>query len=450
MNSGPPIRAVVVLLAVMLQSGIEGCTAQEKTKTMNTIFYRDDVKKPITLSVPPAKVHAASELWAPAPQSPDPAHGFYYRPFANAMRNSRLPHVSGTGFRKIQWQADLDSSSHPRFVLNGGGRVLVQKDFAWELFDDRGSRIIRGGSGAGDIFLDGENGLFYTTDQDGLVVARKLLDGKEAYAFFPMFGSGYDRTVLAREKRNVWVIGIEIPQVSHSASRPAEYTVMEVQDLGDSLKKDEDGILISNLRVATLIARPVPLLTAMTGSKLVLGAPDHVYVADERLTVTGDLTFTGTPETMSLDEEGRIYLVAQIEDENKHMVRVLMVVSPDGSELLRTRLSGRSGNVIAPPLVGYDHMTYLLQGDTIVAVGPEGSIRWETFAGGSIAGAVATGDGKLLVSAGSIIASYGGNGERDVQFALEGEHWATPPVITAGGKLIAASDKKLYCLEARR
>lgn len=449
MNVMLPTRAAVVLMAVVLQPGTEGCTAQEKTRPMNTIFYRDDVEKPIALSVPPTQVHAPSDKWVPSPQAPDSAHGFYCRPFANAMRNSRLPRPSGAGFRKILWQSDLDPSSHPRFVLNGGGRLLVQKDFAWELFDEQGSRIIRGGSGAGDIFLDAENSLFYTTDQDGLVVARNLSDGKEAYAFFPMFGSGYVRTVLAREKRNVWVIGIEIPQVSHSASRPAEYTVMEVQDLGESLKKDEDGILMSNLRIAMLITRPVPLLTAMTGTKLVLGAPNHVYITDEQLNVTKDLEFAGTPETMSLDEEGRMYLVAQTEDENKVAVRVLMVLSPDGTEVMRTRLPDHSATLIAPPIVGYDHTTYLLQDDTIVAVGVDGKTRWKTFAGGAIVGAVSMADGKLLVSAGSIIASYDANGEREVQFVIENENWTTPPIMTAAGQLIAASEKKLYCMVRR-
>jgi hypothetical protein len=59
------------------------------------------------------------------------------------------------------------------------------------------------------------------------------------------------------------------------------------------------------------------------------------------------------------------------------------------------------------------------------------------------------GDGKRLVSAGGIIASYGADGEKEVQFAIEGEQWATPPIITATGRLIAASDKKLYCLVKR-
>jgi hypothetical protein len=395
------------------------------------------------------KVHASNGIWAPAPKSPDPAHGFYSRPFANAMRNSRIPYPAGGGFRKILWESDLDASSRPRFVLNGGGRLLVQKDLAWELFDDQGSRILRGGSGAGDIFFDAEDSLFYTTDQDGLVVARNTSDGKEAYSFFPMFGSGYVRTILAREKRNVWVVGIEIPQVSHSASRPAEYTVMEIQDLGTSLKKDEDGILISNLRVATLITRPVPLLTAMNGPKLILGAPDHVYTAGEQLNIISDLEFVGAPEVMSVDEEGRVYLVAQTEDENKVAAHVLMVLSPDGGELMRNRMTNHSATIIAPPIVGYDHTTYVLEEDTIAAIGVDGKTRWRTFAGGAIAGGVAMADGKLLVSAGGIIASYNTAGEREVQFAIEGEHWATPPIVTAAGRLIAASDKRLYCLVRR-
>ena len=444
-----PIWAVFVLLAVVFQPGIDGCKAQEKIETMNTIFYRDDVEKPISLSVPPVKVKTSGDIWVPTPQSPDPAHGLYARPYANAMHNSRIPYPAGGGFRKILWESDIDASSRPRFVLNGGGRLLVQKDLAWELFDDNGSRILRGGSGAGDIFLDAEDSLFYATDQDGLVVARNISDGKEAYSFFPMFGSGYVRTILAREKRTVWVIGIEVPQVSHSAGRPAEYTVMEVQDLGESLKKDEDGILMSNLRVATLITRPVPLLTAMTGKKLILGAPDHVYTADEHLNVTRDLELVGTPEAMSVDEGGRVYLVAQTEDEHKAAVRVLMVISPDGSELMRNQLTNHSATIVAPPIVGYDHTTYLLEEHTVVAVGVDGKTRWKTFAGGAIVGGVATADGKLLVAADSIIASYDATGEREVQFALEGENWATPPIVTATGRLIAASDKKLYCLVRR-
>ena len=88
-------------------------------------------------------------------------------------------------------------------------------------------------------------------------------------------------------------------------------------------------------------------------------------------------------------------------------------------------------------------------GRVIHAIDSAGNVAWRhELESSAIAGAVLTGDGQLVVSAGNGLYAFDAKGTRKVLVTLEGEELKTPPVVDADGRLFAASDRTLYCFAA--
>lgn len=431
--------AVVLLLLVITHAS---CQAQRQDEPMNILFYRTDVEHPISLSVAPTAIRPAEHRVRAAAV---PEEGAYQRPLANAQRNARLPVSAEHGVREVRWKAALDAAFAPHFVLHRGNRVVVQQEGAWQLFDTQGVPLAEGARSAGDMVIDTVQKVFYLNTHNGLLEARELSTGAVSYSLFPMFGAGYIRSVLASQEQRLWIVGTELPVMSHRDTRPPEYTLLEVQDLGHPLEQDEDGILTSNQRLETLMTRPVPMLAAMHNQTLVLAAPGHVFLIDDALQVQADLQGAFTPLAMSLDESGFIYLIVWTEEEEGGQRHALWVLTPQGERLVDVALPERAE--YGPPIIGYNRLVYILLDDRVLAVSPEGEVRWNEHAGGPVAGAVATADGQLLVAAGGYIVAFDPAGERSVFFYEEGTQWMTPPVLTERQRLFIASEQYLYCLQ---
>jgi hypothetical protein len=150
---------------------------------------------------------------------------------------------------------------------------------------------------------------------------------------------------------------------------------------------------------------------------------------------------------MSLDESGFIYLVVLIEEEDGAHRYALWALTPQGEQVMDVTLPKRSG--YGPPIVGYNYQVYILLGDRILAISPEGDVLWNKATGASIAGAIATADDQLLVAAGEMISAYDAAGERTVLFYEEGVAWATPPVLTERQQVYVASQHHLYGLQPK-
>ena len=436
------------LLSLLLIACVS-CQAQPQNPTMDILFYRTDVEKPITLGVAPTAIRNADAAWVLPPPAAAKGEGAYTRPFANGQRNSRTPIALPEGIWEVAATMPLDEAYAAEFVLRVGDRLLVQQDEAWQLFDRDGTLLAQGGRETGEVVVDAVHERFYTNDHTGFIKAWDLATGDAAFLLFPLFGQGYDRSVVRANGERLWLVGTELPVMSHRETRPPEYTILEAHSLGHPLRTDEEKMLLSSRRLETLMTRPVPMLTAAGAPGLVLAAPGHVFLVDEALQVTADLQGTFKPLALSLDEAGLIYLIVRVPDEEVEgaETRALWGLTADGQRFLNVPIPETPGDSYRPPLIGYDRTVYVLLEHEVMAIDPDGALRWQQHAGAPIAGAVVTADHQVLVSAGPrILALDPSSGERRLVFEGPGDTLQTPPVLAALDRLLVASGSQVFDL----
>jgi len=413
---------------------------------MNIIFYGSDANKPIPLDVEPVLIRHVSE-YPPLPNAePVPEENGCLRPFANQQLNSRLTAALPDSDWEIMWLAELSEDMPAMFVFRAAGRVVVQQERGWRLFDHRGELVTYGQRGEGHLAIDAENHLFYARDMSGFVSARDLFTGDEKFGLYAALGNGFSHTVWSREGQRIFIISFELPVVSDRGEREPDYTIMEVYDLGTPIEVDIDNVLTSAGCQSVLTSRGVPFLTALHNHTLVMAATDHIFLANENLKITNDFQGEFIPLAMSLDESGRIYLIVHSEDEQ----RALWVITPEGERIVNVEIPSIADDVYAPPVIGYDHRVYIMLGDRVMAISPEGETLWQQHAGGTIAGAFVTADNQLLVSAGSILYAFDDQGERRILCYFADETLLTPPILTERGRLLVASDRHIYCLRPKQ
>lgn len=403
---------------------------------MKPIQYQAEAGwKEITPTAAPIRSASVQPLPAAAPG----AYADYTQPHANPEQNSRLAASLPAGPWTVRWQAEINPAFRPTFVLAGNDAVVVQAG-EWRLFDRQGRPVSRDRLGLGPMALDTGNGYLYHITINSYLAARRLADGGPFFQFLPRFGDLYARTFYARNGQRLLVAGVEF-QKAPLEVKIADTSMMQVTGLGNPIRADEMGDLASMESPAVLLLPWVNLVVAAHGEWIVAATPGHVYFLDWKLGFRAAFEASFEPQAMSLDEAGRVYLVAASETQTS-----LWLLTPAGERLYSFALPPGTAAISTPPIVGYDHTVYLIAGQYIFAVAPDGKLHWSRAATGAIAGAVLTGDGQLLTAEGSQIAAWNQRGERRVVHAFPGEDLATPPVLTTHGDLLVASRGRLFCL----
>jgi hypothetical protein len=236
------------------------------------------------------------------------------------------------------------------------------------------------------------------------------------------------------------IAGSERPRGAHGEFEPTR-SVIDLFDLGSPLQVDEMGNLASADPRASLILPSVTMLVAGVDERLVAAIPNGIYVMNWSLKVEAAFSTDVEPVAMSLDESGRIYLVAEKEERKR-----LLQLSTTGEQFWSVDLP--SGiDVFQPPVIGYDHTAYVIGRNHLVAVGPDGKVRWSKTAS-AVAGAAVTSDDRLLASEENAVMLLNAAGERRRVFAISDGKLSTPPILTADSEILVASNTHLYCLSA--
>jgi hypothetical protein len=410
---------------------------------MSSIFFHLPDNSPIEAQGTPMPIRAGAGV--PITEAKPSPGDACLRPYANARMNSRLTGSLPSETWKARWQTDLPLDFLPEALMQFGNRILAQGVDLWLLLDLDGKTIRQGGRTPGDLLLDPANGLFYHVKHSGYVQARQMTDGEESFSFFPLYGEGYRRSVLARRGSRMLLHSFELPQMMAERVRTPDLTIVELKELGDPIQKDEQGYLTSDADLTNLCSRTIPMLVAVDGDAPVLAAPGHLFLADQDLTIRADLTGDFQPVSMSLDEAGRIYLIAQTQGGAE-----LWVVAQNGERQSASPLPEGASARGLPPIIGWDHTVYMVVGDTAVAIAPDGAKRWEHALSGSFGGASVTADGQLLIGSGSELLALDVQGNRRVVHNFAGEHLATAPILTTTGELLVASHRRLFCLTYER
>jgi len=401
---------------------------------MSATFFEVESEKPLEFE----SMAIRSRAQAPPPAAtPGPPRGTP-RPHGSAQRNGRNAARVSASKWKLAWTRDLEPGFAPSFVLQAGERIALQEPDSWSLLDRDGRVLRREARGPGDLVLDADQGLLYTTDPNGFVAATQLADGEPRFLVAAYFGRGWAREVLAQQGSRLLIESVELPGMAEPRRNP-EYGVFEVQDLGSPVQTEE-GQVTSARRLVAVMSRSRPLLTAMDGDASVVAVPGHVSRLDARLRVTADHGADFEPLALSVDELGRAHLVVRSGKETR-----LWVVTREGDRTLDVALAVAPDTIAAPPIVGYDHTVYVVARDRVLAVTANGSQVREYEAGRSIAGAVATADPALVVATGRELVRFDAAGERRLLLALP-ENLITPPTVAADGAMLAASTAHLFRL----
>jgi len=435
MPSKCPLIALLLILAAC-----GGRLDVQPERAMNSSPVDTTWKEVTPLAEAPRPIQWVPRAATPSRAAPDGKS--YPRRFANAAHNSRLGVALPAGRWEVRWKTELNGELFPELLLADSRRILLEGYSEWHLFDMQGELLATNERGPSEVLLDGSHSLIYALDSFGYLAAWSLQEGTLAFQMPIDFGDQFSRPFIARRAQRLFVTGIARKLQPHAPPRNRAF--VEAMDLGDPLQVDDTNVLASLRTHARLMRRTRLLLTALQDDALVIATQDRVYQADLDLQLQRAFTGTFTPQTMSLDEAGRIYLTVYMETDAGEERRALWVLSPGGELLVDAELPQAPA---IPPIVGYDHRVYLVLEDRVRALNAEGELLWEQHAGEEIVGAIVTADDRLLVAAGQLLAAFDVEGEREVIFYLEKDRWATPPVLTEEGRLYVASERHLYCLQ---
>ncbi len=391
------------------------------------------VEMPASQAITPATVPA------PAPRAVPGADAQVLQPFVNAQQNSRLGVPAGNGKTwALKWRASISDNVQATTLLAAGERILAYGEMSWQLFDGRGNAIQERTIGESGATLDPQQSLFYAADQFGRLAAFNLNDGKPAFTMLLRQTKAFRRTFIDRRGALLITVGFQLAVDAHKED--PQYSIAEVTDLHDPGNRkswiDPGGPVIAH----DLVAHTNLMLPAMIGSSLVLALRDGVYVLDSALEIRHALTGSFVPAALSLDEAG-IHLVVQA-----GQTVSLWLLKPDGERVYSFDLPPGITRLLGPPIVGYNHVVYLISGRHILAVGQDGKLDWSREATSPIAGAAVTADDQLLTSEGSQVAAWDAKGERRVLFTFP-EALTTAPILTKSGELLAAGRSGLFCAE---
>lgn len=413
---------------------------------MASDFFDMLTEQPVLLAEAPVSIRDADVAGVPDGAAPQAQTVSYPRPYANEAANSRSAGTLPEGLWEVRWRTELTAGLDPMFVLHEKGAILLPGPFQWQLFDAQGASQGVGALGVGQAILDTEHDLFLGPGRTGVVTGWSLANGTRQFSLLIATDDSFRQALLARREGRLLVLSVGYKGQPHGG-QPPEEALLEVYTLGPAEAVDAVGFL-RGARVQARLRRESPLLlAALHEDTVVLAAENQIILADWTLRLTTALEETFIPLAMSLDEAGRIYVVVLQRADEAPERRALWVLTPDGQRLVDVTLPEAESDAYTPPIVGYDHRVHLFQGEHIVSVGADGTMQERQYAGGPIAGGLATADGWLIVAAGGLLSAFDADGERRVIHLLEDDQWVTPPVLTSRGRILVASERYLYCLQ---
>lgn len=445
-----PVTAGAILLIVLLgcqaQPGQQSSGSRRPTpggqqnrkpggKAMVDLFFEIPLEEStkIEIAATPIRPSAAAAL----PKAAAPADAACARPFCNDEWNSRL----GKGVPAVQWPIRWETALNPKFppsyIAQAGDRILVEGGGQWQLFDRNGKMLSSAAIKSGQSVMDPAHALIYAVDQDGALSAYRFADGRKVFTTSLAYGDTFWRQFLARSGSRLIILGVEQEAFPHRPTPPNK-SVIEVKELADPLRVDPSGQLLSVRDAGNLRAESSKVTMALHAGTLAFAVPDRIYLVDLNLKVGAALEESFEPVVLSLDEAGRVYLIAKRGEQLS-----LWVITPQGQRVLAYDLPPEFGIPSVPPIVGYDHRIYLTGAGRTLAINPDGKLAWEQPMSGP---AAVTADDQLLVASGSVLVAFDGRGNRRVIRDFQGDVLKTPPITASDGDILVASAQRLYRL----
>ncbi|MDB4930054.1 MAG: hypothetical protein JWM10_2538 [Myxococcaceae bacterium] len=411
---------------------------------MTTFSLLAFMKPTRVVEVEPRPLRAASlpERFAPAP--PPAAPTGPTQPFADARQNSRLAVALNDPF-SVAWgqrfAVPLRPDTHPHSVLQHGDAVLVQAP-VWQLFGLDGRARRAGTTGSSPLVITADDGSFCWVNGDGCLVSAPLATGRTLWSYGLRLNDGATYPFVGVRGRKVVVVGGEFDSNPEENPKQATRLGLEVVDLGDPIEASDSGILRSATTPGTLTTEfSGDVVGAMDEGRVVVAWRNHVLVAGLDLAVKQYVRGAFEPRAVSLGEAGRTYLIVRTAEGPR-----LWMLNAEGDQVFAATLPDDADDTRVPPLVAPDHRVFVVTDSRIVAFGPTGEFAWEFVPPRGRPRAVVTAEGWLLVSVDDALGVLDAFGRAASFFRLPGEVFATAPVLTPGGEILAATEKLLVCI----
>lgn len=423
--------------------------AQEKKQNLfMPKFYRDDIRKPITINITPAEITPDRD-YIFSNVKPDKYSGGYFYRYINPAKNSRLnSDFPVNKIWEVRWKAELKKNAFPWYLLIYDDRLIVQNEDGWQLFDQNGKLIKNGIKDEGNISIDQKQGLFFRNDFSGYLSLNDLETGDRKFLIYPFMGKGYDRSILYCDKNNFTSIGFSIPTMTHKrADTTPDITLLETIDMNNQSDIDSDKILYSAFQKNKLICQANPVKVASLNNEIVLATEDNLIYIDKELNIKSIFTDRFIPLQISLDESMNVYMISEIKQENMQDLYYLKVISPAGKLIYETKLFNAGNNFYYPPIIGYNHFVSILNADnTMTEINIKGKTLWHIYLNENSPGANITANNFLLTSEGNILSAIDQESNRKFIFEFKNETLCTPPILTTENKIYVASKNFLFCL----
>jgi hypothetical protein len=360
--------------------------------------------------------------------------------YVTEEKNSRWTRGAPRGAFEVAGRAGLGSEIDRGFVGGSTDGFLVAGGDQVALFDPALKPVASLGLSGGSVAMDAAAALWLAADPFGAIAARRWSDAGRAYLVRAAYGRSYRHEVLGKHGGGWYVLSTELPPVGDDVRGPKFAAVTKI-DPGESDRTDGDGFRLSARQARVYRFERADASGAFHEGRTYLAYPDHVVILSADLAPAADLTGAFVPLGISLDESGRIYLLVRVGAAHR-----LWIVTAEGDRILDFELPRDFVPDPRPPVVGYNHVAYVVGGRSVLAISPDGKLEWKTTFGGQIAGAVATTDDEVVVAAGPQIVALDSKGSRRILAELDGETLATAPSPLGDRDLVIASRKSLFRL----
>jgi hypothetical protein len=369
-----------------------------------------------------------------------PATSGYVMQWANSQRDSNVPfELRGSGH--LQWKLPYDSFGAsdritPLFVLAADGHIAVQaQDYL----------MLAGADGKAGARI-GINGLF------------PVVVGNNAFAYEDFSDQlayqTYDGTYL--------VEGHQVPLMKERTYLPllepfGDGAVCAVQYMGGfEDPADPARFYACRFKLGTAfwewmvqdIGYLITALLTPDGSQLVIVRNDHVeiYKVDNGAKTASFETGFARTLVGSLDQEGRLVLIGQGEDEAAGYSE-LKVFDPEGKLLWSMALQEREFK--QPPVCGSDGMVYLINMNAVQAIRDSNVVWQNSTVNGAPLWLTAAGNGEVVAVESEGVTVFAADGSRriDIPAGDVEDQFVTPAAIDSAGRILVAGEKALYCFD---
>jgi len=432
---------------LFLFQSIEYCQLNDST-IMNNSFYINDIENPVTLEINSIEIKSAGSKLSLREYIPESGNEGYRFRFLNSERNSRLnsslPHAD---LWEVKWSSPINTSQIPWYLLMKNDRILLQAEASWHLFNINGSKTAEGVKDHGEITISKSEEVFYVNDPSGFLQCIDLLTGKRKFYVYPFLGKGFERSVIFTNGTKIINKAFELPVMTHNSPLAMpNLNILEILNLGASRETDSDGILKSLPSAENLMLKAGKIISAVHGTTIVAAVTNSIYIIDDKLHVSKELTGKFIPIEMSLDEEMRIYLLVSVQTEDEWNTEYWLL-DTDGNLYARTKIPLIHHNYIAPPAIDDLHNAYIMNEHKITAVRPSGDMLWEEYIRKPLGG-VSAGRDYLLVCEGNLLTSINHKGIRKLVYNFNEDLAA--PALLHNNEIFVVTRTNLFCLKPKQ